>query len=81
MSQHNINEINARLYRTWQFLVTQHQIFHVAPFTGIEIYSAMYISSEAFMGLNLWPFEDGTSEYALNLTENVFEFIKEEDMY
>ncbi|XP_071820153.1 uncharacterized protein [Apostichopus japonicus] len=48
--------------------------------TGIEIYSAMYISSEAFMGLNLWPFEDGTSEYALNLTENVFEFIKEEDM-
>ncbi|XP_071820151.1 uncharacterized protein [Apostichopus japonicus] len=47
---------------------------------GIEIYSAMYISSEAFMGLNLWPFEDGTSEYALNLTENVFEFIKEEDM-
>ncbi|PIK56878.1 putative indole-3-acetic acid-amido synthetase GH3.9 [Apostichopus japonicus] len=49
-------------------------------FDGIEIYSAMYISSEAFMGLNLWPFEDGTSEYALNLTENVFEFIKEEDM-
>lgn len=32
------------------------------------------------MGLNLWPFEQGEEEYALNLADNVFEFIHEEEM-
>ncbi|KAJ8038529.1 Indole-3-acetic acid-amido synthetase GH3.3 [Holothuria leucospilota] len=47
---------------------------------GVEIYSPMYVSSETLIGLNLWPFNTGEEEYALNLSDSVFEFIPEEDM-
>lgn len=51
-----------------------------SPGTGLEVYSPIYVSSETLIGLNLWPFEQGEEGYALNLADNVFEFIHEEEM-
>lgn len=48
---------------------------------GIEVYSPLYVSSETLMGMNLCPCEEGEAEYVLNLVENVFEFIQEDEMY
>ncbi|KAJ8038302.1 Indole-3-acetic acid-amido synthetase GH3.17 [Holothuria leucospilota] len=47
---------------------------------GVEMYSPMYACSEALLGLNLFPFGKGEEEYVLNVAENVFEFIPEDDM-
>ncbi|KAJ8038351.1 putative indole-3-acetic acid-amido synthetase GH3.8 [Holothuria leucospilota] len=47
---------------------------------GVEMYSPVYISSENLLGLNLWPYNEGDAEYVLHLSENVFEFIHENDI-
>ncbi|PIK36748.1 putative indole-3-acetic acid-amido synthetase GH3.5 [Apostichopus japonicus] len=48
---------------------------------GLQVYSMMYGCSEAVVGTNLNPFKKGDEEYVLNITEAVFEFISEQDVY
>lgn len=47
---------------------------------GVKICSAMYISSETLLGLNLCSFSKEEDDYVLNVADNVFEFVPEDEM-